>query len=357
MQEMGALLERWRLDEAEVRRRMYRAPTPRERERWHTVWLLARVGRPRRWRRRWNEMPIRLANGPGHSRRAAPRRWFLNRVVVPPALDVERRAELKGAVQELPSQAGIDLSNWNWKVVRRFVEERFGLALSRSSCLNYLHRLGFVLRRPKKRLVKADPVRREAFVAEYAALTAAVRRSDGKIFFADEAHFRADADLRGQWVLKGEPALVDSTSPRRGEKVSYYSAVCLETGEVEVMELEGNSNSATSAAFLRQLRARRTEPLAVIWDNSPAHRGEAIRAYLTTPGLNLHLVNLPSYSPDCNADEAIWGWARQDATANRAWAPVPQCRRRWATFSPACPAVGRKSSAAAGPCCKHKRNN
>ena len=41
MPEMGALLERWRLDESEVRRRMYRAPTPRERERWHTVWLLA----------------------------------------------------------------------------------------------------------------------------------------------------------------------------------------------------------------------------------------------------------------------------------------------------------------------------
>ena len=230
---------------------------------------------------------------------------------------MEQRAELKGAVQELPSRVGINLSNWNWKVVRRFVEERFRLSLSRSSCLNYLHRLGLVLKRPKKRLVKADPERREAFVAEYAALTASVRRSDGKIFFADEAHFRADADLRGKWVLKGEPALVDSTSPRRGEKVSYYSAVCLETGEVEVMELEGNSNSATSATFLRQLRARHPEPLTVIWDNSPAHRGDALRAYLTTPGLNLRLVNLPSYSPDFNADEAIWGWARQEATANR----------------------------------------
>ena len=41
MPEMGALLEKWRLDEAEVRRRMYRAPTPRERERWHAVWPLA----------------------------------------------------------------------------------------------------------------------------------------------------------------------------------------------------------------------------------------------------------------------------------------------------------------------------
>ena len=102
-----------------------------------------------------------------------------------------------------------------------------------------LHRLGFVLKRPKKRLVKADPVRREAFVVEYAALTASARRSGAKIFFADEAHFRADADLRGKWVLKGEPALVDSTSPRRGEKVSYYSAVCLETGEVEVMGTGG----------------------------------------------------------------------------------------------------------------------
>ena len=49
---------------------------------------------------------------------------------------------------------------------------------------------------------------------------------------------------------------MDSTSPRRGEKASYYSAVCLETGEVAVMELAGNSTSATSAAFLRQLRVR-----------------------------------------------------------------------------------------------------
>ena len=261
-------------------------------------------------------MPIPLANGPRRSRSAVRRRWLLSSREVPPALNEEQQAELKRAVQGSPSQGGIDLSNWNWKVVRRFVEERFGLSLCRSSCLNYLHRLGFVLKRPKKRLVKADPVRREAFVSEYAALTAAARRTGVKIFFADEAHFRADADLRGKWVLKGEPALADSTSPRRDEKASYYSAVCLETGEVEVMELEGNSNSATSAAFLRQLRARHYEPLTVIWDNSPAHRGDALRAYLATPDLNLCLVNLPSYSPDFNADAAIWGWVRQEATAN-----------------------------------------
>ena len=37
-----AMLGRWQLDAKAVRERMYRAPTPRERERWHAVWLLAR---------------------------------------------------------------------------------------------------------------------------------------------------------------------------------------------------------------------------------------------------------------------------------------------------------------------------
>ena len=173
-----------------------------------------------------------------------------------------------------------------------------------------------MLKRPKKRLLKADAKAREAFVAWYAGLRLEAQAKGSQIFFVDEAHFRADADLRGKWVLKGQPALVDSTSPRWGEKASYYSAVCLETGEVEVMELTQNSTAATSAAFLQQLRANHPGPLIVIWDNGPAHRGEALREYLATPQLELQLVPLPAYSPDFNPDEAIWDWAREEVTAN-----------------------------------------
>ena len=124
-------------------------------------------------------------------------------------------------------------ANWYWKVVRQFVSERFGVSWSRRSCLNYLHRLGSAFKRPQQGLVKADAAKRAAFVAEYAARWEEAQRTGAKVFFADEAHFRADAELRGKWVLRGEPALVDSTSPRRSEKGSYYSAVCLETGAVE----------------------------------------------------------------------------------------------------------------------------
>ena len=49
-------------------------------------------------------------------------------------------------------------------MVRQYVPERCGVSLSRSSCLNYLHRLGFAFKRPKKHLLKAQAEKREAFV-------------------------------------------------------------------------------------------------------------------------------------------------------------------------------------------------
>ena len=82
------------------------------------------------------------------------------------------------------------------------------------------------------------------------------------------------------------------------------------------MELEVKSNAGTSGAFPMQLRGKRPGPLPVIWDNAPAHRGEAVREYRPTPGLGPRLVNLPGYSRALNADEAIWGRVREEASGN-----------------------------------------
>ena len=230
--------------------------------------------------------------------------------------------------------------------MRQFVSERFGISLCRSSCLNWLHRLGFAFKRPKKRLVKGNESKREAFVAEYAALWEEAQRTEARIFFADEAHFRADAELRGKWVLRCKPALVDSNSPRYGEKASYYSAVCLETGEVEWMELEGNSNSGTSVAFLTQLKEKHPGPLRVIWDNAPAHRGEAVREYLRTPELELRLVN-PRFHEGrlCRATARTSTPMRLSGAGRErrplaicAWGAGRRCRRGSANSWPGCPA-------------------
>ena len=40
VREMGRFLEQWQMDARDLHRRMILAPTPRERERWHALWLL-----------------------------------------------------------------------------------------------------------------------------------------------------------------------------------------------------------------------------------------------------------------------------------------------------------------------------
>ena len=98
--------------------------------------------------------------------RAGSRTWL------PPALAPAQQADLKAAVQAAPHAAGIELANWNWKIVRQFVQERFDRVSSRSSCINYLYRLGFVVKRPKKRQQRCRP----ELQAQADALAAAANR-------------------------------------------------------------------------------------------------------------------------------------------------------------------------------------
>ena len=120
-------------------------------------------GRRSKWLRLWRESLIPLETGWPTFAEPGPKVWSLNRLGVPPVLSRGQQNQLKSAVQNPPGEAGVELSNWNWKVVRQFLKRSFDLGLSRSSCLNYLHRLGFVLKRPKKRLLKAKDEERKAF--------------------------------------------------------------------------------------------------------------------------------------------------------------------------------------------------
>src|SRR5262245_43740920 len=46
----------------------------------------------------------------------------------------------------------------------------------------------------------------------------------------------------------------------------------------------------------------------------------------------IHLVRLPAYSPDYNADEAIWAWARAEVTANTCLGTKAAVRERVDVF-------------------------
>ena len=61
-----------------------------------------------------------------------------------------------------------------------------------------------------------------------------------------------------------QPALVDSQASVGVREGLLLLGSFLEAGEVEAMEIAGNSNAETSTAFLRQLREKHPGPLVVI---------------------------------------------------------------------------------------------
>ena len=236
-------------------------------------------------------------------------------------------------MQNPPGEAGIELSNWNWKVVRQFLKQSFDLGLSRSSCLNYLHRLGFVLKRPKKRLLKAKDEERKAFVLQYSQIREEAQESGAKIFFVDEAHFRADGgDLRGKWVLKGEAALVDSTSPRLGrEGLLLLGSLSGDWGggshgnswKQQCRDLHGLFTAAKSKLSWTSGRLGQ-------WTSPP--RSSDSQLFDHSELASARLVALPAYSPDFNADEAVWDWAREEVTANECHGTKAQVQEKMNQF-------------------------
>ena len=287
------------------------------------------AGRRPRWRRRWSATRTRSATGWPASAGTAPRASpSSRRGGSPPPSTRPQQAELKAAVQAPPRGGGHRRGRLELEGGAAFCRR----ALRRDPGPQRLPELPAPagLRRQAPEEAPAQGGRGEA-----GRLRARVRRPAGGGRGAPGR--RSSSPTRptstptptcaGKWVLKGEPALVDSTSPRWGEKASYYSAVCLETGEVEAMALEGNSCAETSVAFLPHLRA--PPPRA-----PDRHLGQR-------PGPRRRRRSAPtSPRPTCASawcacrptartstpTRHIWGWVREEVTANTCFGTAAKVR-------------------------------
>jgi transposase len=67
-----------------------------------------------------------------------------------------------------------------------------------------------------------------------------------------------------------------------------------------------------AARFLRHLTTHISVRLLVIWDGSPIHPCQAIKAFLASPaGQGVHLEQLPAYAPELNPDEGVWNYLKR----------------------------------------------
>ena len=69
--------------------------------------------------------------------------------------------------------------------------------------------------------------------------------------------------------------------------------------------------------FLRMLLRKVSGKLLVVWDGSPIHRADVIKAFLASPmGKRLHLERLPGYAPEFNPQEQVWNLLKRRELKN-----------------------------------------
>ena len=137
----------------------------------------------------------------------------------------------------------------------------------------------------------------------------------------DESAFTLLPACVATWAPRGQtPVLRASarrdhlpTPPRWGGVISGITPA----GKLYQQTLDHAVRGPDAVRFLWHLLRHIAGPVTVIWDGLPAHRGQVVRAFLSSAyGKRVHLERLPAYAPELNPDEGVWQHLKRVALAN-----------------------------------------
>lgn len=99
-------------------------------------------------------------------------------------------------------------------------------------------------------------------------------------------------------------------------RLCIYGALNYRTGQSHYM-VHPKKNAQQFCEFLRQLLEAHSERrLVLVVDNASYHRTRAIRQLLEDHRDHVFVVWLPTYSPELNLIEGLWGYLKRSALNN-----------------------------------------
>jgi transposase len=133
------------------------------------------------------------------------------------------------------------------------------------------------------------------------------------ILAQDEASLYLQATVQVVWHTRGLTPVV-KLDPGR-DVVHYYGALDLQGGR-EVAMISSVMNAESTALYLQKLLlAYPDQPILLLWDRAPWHRGPAIRELLQA-NPRLEIMMFPPGAPDLNPQEQVWKATRTVVSHN-----------------------------------------
>jgi transposase len=132
------------------------------------------------------------------------------------------------------------------------------------------------------------------------------------LVFVDESGLSERPSVVRTWAPRGQtPQLVFSHT---WGKLSVIAGITWR--EFYFRLYRGSIHGREAVEFLGHLRRQIPGPLLVIWDGLAVHRSRRVRDYVQRTAGQLVVARLPSYAPELNPVEYIWGHLKRHALAN-----------------------------------------
>lgn len=163
-------------------------------------------------------------------------------------------------------------------------------------------------RAPKKSLTEHVAIQQEFLQSELQPALDAAVADDGHVFFVDAAHFVYGTFLCCLWSIAR--IFVRAASGRqRFNVLGAWNAV---TRQLLAITNTTVVNTDTMCELLRSIATQGLiGPITVVLDNARYQRNKIVQSLAAE--LGIRLLFLPSYSPNLNLIERLWGFAKRES--------------------------------------------
>jgi hypothetical protein len=125
--------------------------------------------------------------------------------------------------------------------------------------------------------------------------------------------------VRTTWALRGHTPIL--TAPASHKKTSIAGWCCYRTGHTPRLRYNlrpgGHFTAADFPDLLRRLHRDLGTPVILVWDNLTGHaRDKGVLAFLDDNADWLTVYRLPSYAPELNPVEGLWGLLKNGPLGN-----------------------------------------
>jgi transposase len=240
-----------------------------------------------------------------------------------------RQKDVKNLLQKLKKPAtdfGFETPLWTCKRLGFLIQKMTKKKLHNSNVWKLLRRLNITNQTPERRAMQQNPKEAKRWLREeWPKIQAHARRWQAMLYFQDESGISLIPNLGKTWAPRGKTPIVKVTGARGGFCVT--SAIS-PAGRLIFRLEKGKINADKHIEFLEQVRNQhKNRKVIIVEDKAPVHTAAKVAQFVEQHKKSFALYYLPSYSPELNPDENVWGYLKGKKLSAHQAKTTPELRK------------------------------